>query len=210
MRALVFFALESEARPFRRRVAAHPAWHILVTGIGHNHTTKVVAGAFAGELPALVLTCGFAGGLNPELARGTIVFDADPEFPGLEKLRQAGATAGRFLTSDTVVATAANKTALWKSKQADAVEMESSVIRQACRERGIPSATIRIVSDTAQEDLPLDFNLLMTRNGRMNYARLALALIQSPRKITELLAFQKRLQSCAQQLADCLATLVPF
>jgi len=100
--------------------------------------------------------------------------------------------------------TVAEKEALWKSTGADAVEMESSVLRAICRERQIPSATVRVISDAANENLPLDFNALMTADDRINYVKLALAVAASPRKIRALMEFQRTTTTAARNLAGVL------
>ena len=156
----------------------------------------------------MVLTCGSAGGLRPALTIGTVVFDADAE-TGLEPaLLAAGAQRARFHCSDRVATTAAEKRALWQSTRADAVEMESEVIRAVCREQNIPSATVRAILDTAEEDLPLDFNQLMTPKQEMSYAKLALVLLKSPGRIGALRRLQQNSEAAARGLAQVLVAVL--
>jgi hypothetical protein len=85
--------------------------------------------------------------------------------------------------------------------------MESQPIRDVCREQRILSATVRVIQDTAQEDLPLDFNQLLTPEQEMSYAKLALALLKSPGKVGALVRLQKHTQLAARELAEVLARI---
>ena len=82
--------------------------------------------------------------------------------------------------------------------------MESSVIRTVCREHGLPSATLRAISDAADEDLPLDFNALLTSDQRISLTKLAGALLRSPRTVPELLALQRNTRLAARRLGEVL------
>jgi hypothetical protein len=62
--------------------------------------------------------------------------------------------------------------------------------------------------DTASEDLPLDFNQLMTANQKMNYGKLALALAKSPGKVGGLLRLQKEAEAAAEKLAEVLGRTI--
>src|SRR5262245_37598676 len=74
---LLTFAVKEEARPFHKLTCNRPELKILITGIGRRNAENAIRTALAGQSPRLVLTCGFAGGLNPELAAGTVIFSVE-------------------------------------------------------------------------------------------------------------------------------------
>jgi adenosylhomocysteine nucleosidase len=154
------------------------------------------------------LSCGFAGGLNPALTAGAVVFDAG-NAPRLEaELARTGARRARFHCADRVAASVAEKQSLWQSAGADAVEMESQGLAAVCVGSQIPFAVVRVILDTAGEDLPLDFNRLMTPDLRMSYSRLAMALLAAPGKIGALLELQRRSKTAAETLSRTLAAVI--
>ena len=157
--------------------------------------------------PRLVLTCGFAGALNPALVAGDVVFSTDDA--GLhQRLLAAGAQPARFFCASKIATTATEKQGLRRTSGADAVEMESEGIHALCRERGIPCATVRVISDTANEDLPLDFNQLAKPDLRLDYGKLILAIAKSPGKIPALLRLRRNSRFAAERLAGVLGIII--
>ena len=248
MPTLICFALKEEAAPFRKMAAAAPAASILITGIGCRNAEKSVreflnSGRSRGNEtqtnqnletphvipydPHLVLTCGFAGGLNPELKLGDVIFEIVPRSSrgdeaqikignqsapthvgGYEQLVAAGAKPAKFFCTDRIATTVAEKKKLRAETGADAVEMESAAIHAVCRERGIPCVTVRVISDPAGEDLPLDFNALSKPDMNLDYGKLAWAIARSPGKIGALLKLQKQTRLAAEQLAEVLSGII--
>jgi adenosylhomocysteine nucleosidase len=232
---LVCFALKEEAVLFRKIAAGglhrDRQVSILITGVGRKNAEKSLREFLATNSPDLVLTCGFAGGLNPNLKLGDVVFELmdrrselpEPQdeddsgaqvtrpsesSPLREKLIGAGAKPAKFFCADRIATTVAEKKKLRDETLADAVEMESWAIYTVCRERKIPYATVRVISDTAAEDLPLDFNQLSKSDMHLHYGKLARALLLAPWKIGALMELQKKTRFAAQRLTDVLAKLI--
>ena len=204
---LVCFALNDEAIPFRKICLGRPEVSVLVTGVGRTKAEKSVRDFLASHAPTQVLTCGFAGGLNPELRVGVVVFTTD-DLPIHTKLAAAGAQPAKFHCTSRIATTAAEKQELRQSTGADVVEMESEAIHTVCRERGIPCGTVRVISDTASEDLPLDFNRLFKPDLSLDYAKLAVAVAKSPGKIGGLLRLRNQSRFAAKKLAEVLARAI--
>jgi adenosylhomocysteine nucleosidase len=200
---LVCFALKEEAKFLR-----NTPHRILVTGMGRKNAAESLRRELANVQPGLVLTCGFAGALNPKLKLADVVFDEDPECGLVEKLKSLGAIPARFHCAERIAVTAAEKEALRKSTGADAVEMESLVMRNICRENKIPSTTVRVISDLANEDLPLDFNTVATPDLQLDFTKLILKILRHPQTIPHLLRFQKQTAAAGRKLAETLEQLL--
>lgn len=206
---LVCFALKEEAAPFRKLLAGRKNVSILVTGIGRANSERALRKFLQTASPIRVFTCGFAGGLDPKLQTGDVVF-ATADAALTAALKNAAARPATFVCVDRIATTAFEKQMLRADTQADAVEMESEVIHAICHERGIPCATVRVISDSAHEDLPLDFNQLSYPDQSLNFGKLALAIAKSPKKIPALLRLQKNTNFAAQRLAEILEQVVQF
>lgn len=205
---LVCFAVREEARFFLPGSSKFRPCQVWITGMGRRNALEGIRQACEVVRPRRVLTCGFAGGLNPALRVGTVIFDQDFDAGFEESLTRLGAVKATFHCARRVAVTAEEKHALWTSTNADAVEMESSVIRSVCRELKIPSATVRIISDSADQDMPLDFNSLMTSDDQISYFRLAASLLAAPNRIPRLIEFQRQTILAARGLGAMLEELL--
>ena len=226
MSTLICFALKEEAAPFHKIAAGRPGIFTIIVGIGRQNAEKSVRGFLASCTPELVLTCGFAGGLNPDLKLGDVVFEIPnrrDEFHESKtekeigdswnsslrnKLLAAGAKPAKIFCADRIATTVAEKKKLREETGADAVEMESAAIHAVCAERGIPCVTVRVISDTANEDLPLDFNALGKPDKSLDFGKLAWAIAKSPGKIGALMALRNTTKFAAQQLAAVLEKII--
>ncbi len=201
---LVTFAVKEEMKFFQGGSGIRR----FITGMGRENAERNFLAALGSMTPRAVLTCGYAGGLNPKLKTNEVIFQADPGTDLHSRIEAAGATPVSFFCARRVAITMDEKLRLWRGTGHDAVEMESETIRDLCRERNLPSATIRVISDAADEDLPLDFNTLMSPAQKIHYGKLSWALLRSPWKLAELLAFQQKTVDAAQALAAFLNKLI--
>ena len=201
---LACFAVKQEAQ-----YVAHPQIDVLLTGIGRANAERNLRAALQRTDPLVVLSCGFAGGLNPLLKAGHVVFSPKEEAGLTMKLIAAGASPAWFHCVPRVVTTAAEKKMLRETIGADAVEMESEYIRAICQAKEIPGATIRVISDAADENLPLDFSAFMTGEQELDYRKLTLALLRAPWKLPAVLRLRRHTRLAAKNLAQVLHAIIP-
>ncbi|HEX4003805.1 MAG TPA: hypothetical protein VHX36_14230 [Candidatus Acidoferrales bacterium] len=230
MRILVTFALENEFAPWRKmrrfgRVSVDAwdqAYHakvgdadvqVVVTGAGRFAVQQSLRQAFD-ESPDACIVSGLAGALKPEYRPGAVLAARTiADIAGTRLLRsdanlisRAGECGARvcekFLVADRVVSTAEEKKAL--SFFGDAVDMESLYILAAASHREIPAVAIRAISDSAESDLPLDFDRTFNERGAVSVPRVLRQLATRPQRIGGLI----RLAQESERAATALATFL--
>ena len=197
---LVCFAVPQEAAPFQKLVRGRPGVRVLITGMGARHAERAAREAVHELRPARVFTCGFAGALDPALVIGDVVCPRETICWGAKPVL--------FHCASRVAITVAEKQALRAQTGADVVEMESAVITRVCHAAGVECVTLRAISDTADEDLPLDFNALMTSADQINWWKFARTIAFQPTLIGSLIAFQRQTRDAARQLGRVLNQVV--
>ncbi|HEX3624385.1 MAG TPA: hypothetical protein VH280_03060 [Verrucomicrobiae bacterium] len=210
----VCFALAEEAGPFKQvRGDKVP---VFLTGIGRENAEKAAKEFLATHTPSLLMTCGFAGALIPELKIGDVIFEipakggaGDESYAAVRsKLAAAGAREAKIFCAERIATTVADKKKLREDTGADAAEMESGAVQAACSARGIPCVTVRVISDTASQDLPLDFNNFMKEDKSLDMSKLMMAVAKAPWKMGALMELQKNTKLAAQRLADALVKAI--
>jgi len=142
----------------------------------------------------MVLSCGLAGALAPGLKAGDLVLGE--RFPGesrgtdvVEMLREqlAGAHIGSIIGSDTIVASVAEKQALYAETNALAVDMESHIAARVAARHGLPFAIVRAISDTADHTLPPAALVGMRPDGSMALGAVLASLARNPGQLPALI-----------------------
>jgi hopanoid-associated phosphorylase len=151
----------------------------------------------------ILLSFGFAGGLDPALRPGDIIVGAG--VVGIDgtmhetddamaqricaALDESGFrwSAGLVAGADRALTTPAAKQALSASTGAIIVDMESHAVGAA----GLPFAILRVVVDPAERALPASVLAAIDSHGRVKPAALMAGLLRRPREIGSLLALAR-------------------
>jgi adenosylhomocysteine nucleosidase len=148
-----------------------------------------------------ILSIGFCGALDPALRIGDIVISGE-----VPTVLGASFVQGDVISVDRVAFTAREKCDLRRATGAAVVEMESAAVAQKAREWDVPFGCVRVVSDIAGEDLPLDFNRYRDADGRFERSRIALAALGRPFTVLpRLVRLDRDCRRAAERLGEFLA-----
>lgn len=186
---------------------------VALTGIGSVRARRATRYALQ-SAPDVCISSGLAGAVKETYARGEVlaaaqvaetrgkhVFRSDAAL--VERAAACGARrVERFLTSPSVLISVAAKREL--AAQGDAVEMESAGVMAAASAENIPAVAIRVISDDAGQDLPLDFNRVLTAKGKVRPVRLLSSIAAEPGSLRGLLQLAGDSRRAASALAEFL------
>lgn len=164
------------------------------------------------EIEGLVST-GFCGALDHALEPCDIFVateilqsrDRQGAFTQSLACARGSVKTGKLLSIDHVAITAAEK-AEFRKTGADVIEMEAAGVAAKAEEYKLPFYCIRVVTDTASESLPLDFNRMRDAEGRFSRSKIIAAALLRPAVIPELLKLNRRCTNAATALGDFIAS----
>lgn len=191
--------------------------NVLLTGVGTRQAALEISKVTWGESDTVefCISSGLAGALQPSyqigqiLAARTVMAELAPagatgrifeaSAPLISFAEECGATVTRrFYTAERVISRADEKQHLGSS--ADAVEMESFAILSKARADGVPGVAIRSISDTVDENLPLDMNEVFTAQGAVSIPRILGQVALNPQSIPGLVKLGQRSKRAAESL----------
>lgn len=209
---VVTFARPEESRAFVRKLGAarRTKWGklrvilgmidvhaiaVVHTGIGPVAAKTAARTILEHARPRLWIGAGFAGALDPALQMGDIVSQED--FENGEKARKPG-----IISHSLPIETANAKAVLFPKTGASAVDMETATLTAAAKEAGIYFQAIRVISDTAADDLPVPYKKWFDPiRQRARPVALTTYLLKNPRKIPGFYRFVTNLPKAAEALA---------
>ena len=164
--------------------------------------------ALAAEKPDAVLVVGLCGGLKESLpgsrlvlytgclstANGQAALECSPSIT--HRLRELLSSQGMAcdavvgITSARIAVAAEDRLSLAQAG-ADVVDMESYEILAVANRAGLPTAVLRVVGDTAAQDLP-DFNQALDAQGALDGRKALRIALCSPLRTLRLLRANKR------------------
>ncbi len=182
-------ALEME-----RRWIGNPGPLVELSGIGGKRAEHAARRLVERGATALV-SWGVAGGLDPNLRPGTVVLPdaviggggSSHEVDLAWRDRLLERVRGRVVTSTSplyhatsVITTADEKRALYERIGAGATDMESAAVARVAFANHVPWIAVRVVLDTAGQDLPAEILTATDDDGRLRVGSIV-GLILRPR-----------------------------
>lgn len=212
MRLRSFHSVLGTGRVFRTEIVGHDV-RVIVTGIGPINSVQSIRTSMD-EAPDFCIASGLTGGLKHEHRPGEVLVahaasskNSGETFNSDEKLLSAAVDCGakpvdRFVSTGRVVRTAKRKSELHSF--ADAVDMESFAIMKEMSRLRVPCVAVRSVADSAEMDVPCDFDLALDGSGRVRLMQVLGQVVCDPRQAWPLARFGARSSRAASSLAQFL------
>jgi adenosylhomocysteine nucleosidase len=228
---VIAFALRREslyfrgAFPPRRAVAGGPCPAyllglgpqpvvVLETGPGAPATARGLEWLLANlpEPPAVILSAGFSGALQPQAEVGDLVLASEVVSPAGQIWQatwapDAGLPRGRLLCVSELVAEPTDKRRLGECFRAVAADMETAALAQLCKAHQIAFGCLRVISDNLATRLSPRL-VTLVQGGRVSPRRLAAAVLRHPVLLLELWRLARATRTAARELAEGLGTLL--
>ena len=185
---------------------------VVVTGIGGRKASETMAQVLTQTSVRLVILTGFAGALSQEMVKGQILVAArysSKEMLDFLKI-VSGYDIALMCTTDEVVATPQDKTALAARTGCQIVDMEMSHVAEVVARFGIEILGVRAISDTAEESVPADIlsHSYDPATGLPTPFKMAIHCLLRPQRWKELKDFLTPLPAVRRQLTDFLIILI--
>ena len=222
---LLIVALDLELRSVARALGARPRGNRVRGRLAGVDTVALAVGfgggahrAVADEGARLVVSCGFAGGLDEKVSPGDVVLgtavrdEGGDAIASASALRQAVAQAlsgmplveGEVICTTSVAATEEEKRAL-RQPGAVAVDMETYPVACAARDAGIPWLAVRTIVDPLASSLPA-----FARDARSGYLWPALKhALGGPGAAAGLVQLGLRARRASASLTEAVRRLAP-
>jgi adenosylhomocysteine nucleosidase len=191
---------------------------LVVAGLGREAARQGARHLLEGHRPRWIVSAGFGGALDPALKRNDVVLAR--EVLDLEGHRYAidvsvppagsgpAFRAGRLLTVDRIIRTAAEKAELRGRYEADLIDMETAGVAALCAERAVRFLSLRVISDEATVDLPAEVAALLTRSGSYRVGAAVRAIWKRPSSLKDFWALHEHAQEAADRLAAATAAAI--
>jgi adenosylhomocysteine nucleosidase len=183
---------------------------LAANGVGWKRAAAAVDAAY-GVFPAdAVISTGFCGALDPQLAVGdavvaTCVAGPEHRYPALPIQAGSPAAKGLVISTDHVVGTAQEKRAL-REKGGSVVEMEAAGVADRAQALGLSFFCARAVTDLATEDMANDFNAVLRPDGHFATIGIFRQLLNRPfARLPELIRLRHNCTRAAMSLGDFFA-----
>jgi len=187
---------------------------ILHTGVGRKSCEPKIDNFLRAERPRCLISSGFAGATRKDLQVGDLIVAQN--FSDRQLLSEAQRIladgklrTAKIFTSATIVDSIDVRKDIALQNGADAVDMETEVIAQACSRSGIPMLSLRAISDSLREPFPAPPSILFDiERQQINAAKLSLYLIKHPGALFDLFHFARQIRQVRRILTGAIRTLV--
>lgn len=171
-----------------------------------------------------LVSFGFAGGIDEQIAAGTIVLATevrDGRHDGTrstDRWRQAVREAVQWRRQpveeaiaavDEIVSDVADKTRLRYQTGAAIADMESFAVGRAAHDAGLPFIAIRAVSDPALQSLPIMAIDAVDAHGKLRPGRVLWSLIRHPGQLRELIRLAGNTRAASEALGEVVRQISP-
>jgi adenosylhomocysteine nucleosidase len=191
------------------------------SGPGRQRAAKATQEMIDAYRPRLVVSAGFAGGLDARLRRHDLVVATSVANPDGGQLSFEPATVlpwlgqienlhlGRLLTVDRVIRLREEKLQLGREHDALAVDMETFAVAEVCRARAVDFLALRAISDAAEDELPPDIGKLLAQKSFAGRVGAALgSVFRRPASVKDLFNLHQAALVSSGRLAGFLGTLL--